>query len=146
MRKSIRAFILFIRGRFKKPNPIQWKCTAQKTNTNTYRIHVTAFISDPWRLYSWESEWEGPMPTLIEFEEHSLIHILGEPKEMGTFKEAYDPKSDVRMRYYTTVANFVQEVRAHIQPLWVKGKVIFTACTEKRCLEPKEIEFQVELN
>lgn len=146
MRKSISTFIRFIWGSSTKPDPIEWKFTVQKIGTDTYRVYVTAFISDSWRLYSGQSAGEGLMPTLVEFEESAFIHLLGSANEMGLFKEEFDTKLDTRTRYCTSVVSFVQEVKTDGRPVSVKGKIVFIACTEKRCLEPKEIEFQVELD
>ncbi|MGB5819330.1 MAG: hypothetical protein WBG90_07575 [Saonia sp.] len=146
MRKSVTAFLQSIGGRSIKAGPIQWKFTAEKIDGDIYRVNATAYIDYPWRLYSRQSETEGPLPTQVEFEESAAVRLLGEPEEIGIFKEEYDTKLKVYTRYSTSVVSFVLPVQSYIRPETIKGKVIFMACTKKRCLNPAKIEFQVALD
>lgn len=147
MGKTIRAFIRSLFNMSKQPpNPIQWKFTAKKTSFNTYSIHATALIAYPWRLFSQKSSPEGPLPTMVKFEENTYVLLMGDTKEVGTIKEDNQNVYKVMTHFYTSVVDFIQEVSVFNQPELLKGKIVYMACTDKQCLNPTEITFQIELS
>lgn len=146
MSKSITELISSCLGIKKNiPNPIQWKITAIKKSFDTYEIHMIAFIAHPWKLYAQESPSHGPSPTTIRFEENSFLSLIGKPKEIGTVNEGYEEVFNGITHYYNTAVDFVQEVRIYQSEL-LKGEIIYMACSEKKCLKPQVIEFQLVLS
>lgn len=108
---------------------------------------MVAFITHPWKLYAQESTLAGPLPTIIKFEETSFIHLIGKPKEIGTLKESHDEIFKVVAHYYETAVDFVQEVRIYkFQSELLKGEITYMACSEKKCLKPYKMKFELELN
>jgi len=131
----------------KTTNPTRWKFISKKVGDQTYEIHLMAFIDYPWRIYSQFSVEEGPLPTIIKFKESPLVIFNGKPKEVGNKKEKYDVNYRTITQYYDTSVDFIQVVRTSspFEPMMLEGKLIFMACTDKKSLAPKEIEFKALL-
>ncbi len=129
------------------PNPIEWKITAIKNSFNAYEIHMVAFIAHSWKLYAQESTLEGPLATIIKFEENSFINLIGQPKEIGTIKEEYEENFNAIAHYYNTAVDFVQEVRVYTsQSEILKGEITYMTCSEKQSLKQNKMKFELELN
>jgi thiol:disulfide interchange protein DsbD len=108
---------------------------------------MIAFIAYPWKLYAQESTLDGPLPTIIKFEENSFINLIGKPKEIGTIKEEYEENCNKIVHYYETAVDFMQEVRVYTsQSELLKGEITYMACSDKKCLKPIKMEFQIELS
>jgi hypothetical protein len=147
MQKSISIVLKSIFGKSKKtPQPITWEIKTKKTGFNTYEIHIIAFVSYSWWIYPQEATLDGIFPTVIKFEENTFLNLIGKPKEIGALKEGYDEISKIKINFYSSAVIFVQEIIAYRQPELLTAKILFTACTDKGCLKPQQMEFKIELD
>ena len=144
--KSKNLLLRLLGVKVKRSNSIKWKYTAKKTSFNTFKVHITALITSPWRLYSQESALVELPTVVVSFYENSFIHLIGEPKEVGVLKEEFNKEYKVKTSYYSTVLDIIQEIMVYTQPITLKGKILYAPCTEKKCVHFEEQEFQIELN
>ncbi|UGU15733.1 hypothetical protein LS482_18885 [Sinomicrobium kalidii] len=128
-------------------DPVEWKFTSKKLDSQTYEVRISAEMEYPWRIYSQHTEEGGPIPTAIEFRENPAVELKGETKEEGSLIEKYEEVFMVDARYYMGIVDFVQQVKVEKKTAQaLEGSVTFMACTDEQCLTPQQVEFNVRLN
>src|SRR6478735_3416189 len=89
-------------------NPVSWSYEAKKKSADTYEVIITATISQPWHLYSQNTENGGPIPTKIVFKANPLISKTGAVKEVGKLEKNFDKSFGVNVLFYADKVQFVQ--------------------------------------
>jgi hypothetical protein len=128
------------------PNPIKWRFSVKKATSHLYHVHLTAFIEAPWRLYSQESHPDGSTPTTIKFDQNSALYFIGKPQEAGTLKVDDNNEFRVATKFYTYAVDFVQELIVMQGCQTISGQVIYRPCTNRKCLEVCEMDFDLLLD
>jgi hypothetical protein len=124
-------------------NPVSWTFSAKKIDAKTYELHLTATIGDKWHVYS-QDAGNGPIPTSFVFTANPLIILKDKVKEKGTLEKVFDPNFNSTLKYYEHTVDFVQviKLRSPIKTI-VKGTLTFMVCSDKLCLPPKDIPFNI---
>ena len=67
--------------------PVKWDIKTEKVNDKTYFLVFKANITKGWTVYSQYTSDEGPVPTLITYEEKSGVKMLGRPQKRAIKKK-----------------------------------------------------------
>lgn len=129
-------------------NPVHFDYRADKVNDNTYTVHITAKIDDGWHIYSQNQPKEAiAQPTKIAFTKTPLFSLQGKLSETGK-KEKYEDKiADIIQYQYGGTVEFVQTVtRKTTGKAALTGSIIYQACTDEMCMQPKTESFTVSID
>ncbi len=125
---------------------VQWNFSSKKINATTYKVHLTATISDHWHMYSQTTPDGGPMATKISFTKNSLIAIDGPAKEVGKMEQKNEPLFGVVVKQFSKKVDFVQTVTVKGQvKTSVTGTIEFMTCDDQQCLPPETKKFSIAL-
>ena len=142
------ALFVVMSSQAQMPNPVSWNFTSKKVDDNKYEVHMTATIQNGWHLYSQTQPEDAiAIPTTFTINSNPLVKLDGKIKEIGKMEKFTDKKLGLSANQYSKKVVFVQEVK-------VKGKgktnfsgnVEFQTCDDKKCLPPKTVNFNVQLN
>ena len=126
--------------------PVKWTFEVEKINTQEYDIMFTADIERGWSVYSQHLEsQQGPIPTSFEFDQNNNIQLVGNTKETGVKKEAYDHTFGIKLVKFSHKARFTQRVKVEGTTDIVKGKLTYMTCDDTGCLPPADIDFSIAL-
>lgn len=143
----INSILLLLFSVFATENldPISWEHEVIKNDDNTYNIVFKAAIEENWVLYSQHTDPEGPVPTSFTFGTNDCIQLIGDVEEKS---EMILEKSDlfgVDVMKYKSESIFEQKVQKDCDSN-LNCIVLFMTCDGERCLPPKRISFEVQLN
>ncbi|HTB53007.1 MAG TPA: hypothetical protein VK718_09565 [Ferruginibacter sp.] len=125
---------------------VTWTFSAKKIAEKTYELHMTATIIPGYHLYAQVNNAEGPVPTTFTFVKNPLLDFMGKVKEVGTLISKLEPVWGFKVNYFENKVDFVQIVRSKVTaPAEAKGVVNFMVCNDKRCLPPKDVNFDIKL-
>lgn len=124
-------------------DPVEWETSVKKVGRGQYDLITTATIESGWHLYSQSVPEDGPIPTTFFYEANGL-ELIGETKE-GEGKTVDDPIFEMRIKYFSNKAVFVQRVKGK-SGTKVIGEVEFMVCDETKCLPPtiEDLEFTLK--
>ncbi|CAG5076518.1 hypothetical protein [Parvicella tangerina] len=101
------------------------------TDWNTYSVHNTNFL--------------GPLPTLISFEKNEHYELVGEIEEEG-LKTKFDQESESDIGYFKNLAIFKQKIKPISGEEFVlKGNVNYMICNATKCLPPADYSFELAI-
>ncbi len=127
-------------------NPVSWKLDIEDLGNKEFNIVYTASIEKNWTVYSQFTSDNGPVPTILEFEDLGGAELIGKSEEFGHKKEGPDALFDgVNVIKYLDDENFVikQKVKAGKGP--IKGYLTYMTCDASRCLPPTDVDFYFDL-
>ena len=126
-------------------DPVTWSYTSKKTADKAYELHITASVGLNWHIYPQDAGNERGATTFT-FIPNPLIKLEGNVAEIGKLESFFDKNLKSVIKYYSNTVDFVQQVKVKsAAKTVVKGKVVFVACNDKKCLPPKEIQFVINL-
>ena len=128
--------------------PVKWEITSEKINDTEHWLVFKANVSKGWTVYSQYTSDEGPVPTLITYEDKSGIELVGKSTESGYKKEGPDPLfENVVVVKYLDKEPFIikQKVKVKDVSKPVKGYLTFMTCDNNRCLPPEDVDFNIKL-
>jgi thiol:disulfide interchange protein len=130
--------------------PVKWKFEVEKTGPNEALLKAVATIDPGWHLYSQYIEMTedqfGPEVTVFTFDKNPAVKLLGKVEEKGKITEEITPLFDnIKVRYFSNKATFVQKVQLNAAETKVTGNVYYMVCDDKQCLPPEEYDFVFEL-
>lgn len=126
-------------------DPVKWSFSANKISDSEYEVKMIGKIEPKWHVYSQilPSD-EGPLPTLISFDENKDVEIVGVTQEQDVITH-YDPNFQMDLNYFENEAVFTQKVKVSNLPTVLKGSVNYMVCDEEKCLPPTDAFFEIEL-
>lgn len=129
-------------------DPVKWEMAFKKINFNTYQFRARAILEQPWRLYAQETALEDPTKSItsIEFDKDTLLHPLGNLREVGVVLMDNDKKKQMKTYYYNDTVDYVQYFKVFKMPECIKGLIHYTPFTEKDGLSTKVKSFQIKLS
>ncbi len=131
---------------FAQGDPVQWSNTIKKINANTYEIHLTATVQNPWHLYSQHTPAGGPVPTSVSFTKNPLLVPDGGVQEKGDLVKKHEEVFGIDVMYFNTKVDFVQKVTAKAKVKTnVSGRCKYMVCNDRECLPPKTVSFQLSI-
>jgi hypothetical protein len=125
---------------------VTWSFSSKKIAEKTYELHMTATIISGYHLYAQVNNAEGPVPTTFTFVKNPLLEYTGKVKEVGTLVSKLEPVWGFKVNYFQDKVDFVQIVRSKVAAVVdAKGIVNFMVCNDKRCLPPKDVNFDIKI-
>jgi len=125
--------------------PVQWSSAIKHLQGDTYELSYTATIKDGWNVYSLYTEDNGPLPTMVTYDNPDQIELLGQARESGYKKEGLDPLFDVNVIKFLSNEHYVITQKVRIKDLSqpIIGYVTFMTCDGTKCLAPADSEFSL---
>ena len=126
-------------------DPVKWSHEIRHIEGDTYELTYTANIKSGWNVYSQYTADNGPIPTMVTYENPAQIQFLGKSVESGHKKEGIDPLFDVNVIKFLADKPYVITQKARIVDLSqpVIGYVTFMSCDDTKCLAPADSEFSL---
>jgi thiol:disulfide interchange protein DsbD len=130
-----------------QPNPVSWAFSSKKIGDKTYEVHLTANIEAGWHLYSQAQPDDAvALPTDFKLNSNPLLSLEGKIKEVGKMEKFHDAKLEVSAHQYSNKVDFVQVVKLKANAkTTLTGNVVFQTCDDKKCLQPKTVNFSVPI-
>ncbi len=127
--------------------PVKWSFSTEQVSETEHNLIFTAHIDDDWSVYSQFTSDDGPVPTLLTFENIEGAELKGKASEKGHKKEGMDKLFDVNVIKFLGDENFVMTQKVSVsdysKPL--SGYLTFMTCNNKTCLPPTDIDFTFNL-
>jgi hypothetical protein len=125
-------------------NPVHWKCWSKRLSSDTYELHFTAAIDNPYHIYAQLNNTEIALPTKINFYSNSFIKIQGKVNESGNLENLQESDSGEMINYYADKVDFMQVIilKSKIKTK-VKGYIDYMACTNEHCLPQAKQIFSI---
>ncbi len=145
MKKLYFAIVLIVAGFAAQAqilNPVKLSYTAKKKPNNEYEIRVKALIEPKWHLYSTTNPDGGADPTVVRFVNADKV---GKIKEDGKVQTVFEKAFGVNQKFFENNVDFVQVVKVKPGEKKVKGTIEYMVCNDRKCLPPKEVEFEIKL-
>ncbi|QXP72743.1 thioredoxin family protein [Tenacibaculum sp. AHE15PA] len=130
-------------------NPIKWTTKVEKISDSKYKLITEATIKENWSLYSQEVPKGGPIPTTFTYDDDGgnlkLVGNTKEPKGKVKFTKLFNEEG-MNIKSFAYKAVFEQEIElVDLKVKEVIAFVEFIACTDEKCLPPKEIDLVFDL-
>lgn len=127
-------------------DPVAWSVNTSEIAAGEYVITFRAEIVDGWYVYSQKDYGEGPMPTIIAFDEAAGVELVGATEETGEKTiEAHDDIFDMTVKKFKGWAEFTQKVKVAGPSTKFSGQLDYMACDEGQCIFPDPMYFAVTL-
>ncbi|QAA82004.1 thiol:disulfide interchange protein [Aequorivita sp. H23M31] len=121
-------------------DPVEWSTSIKKISETEYDLISKATIDNKWHLYSQVVPKDGPLPTVLTFEENNAYKRIGKVKEDKGITE-HDPVFDMVITYFEHTATFTQRIKlTGDKGTTVKGEVEFMVCDDTNCLPPSYVD------
>ncbi|MEM9546594.1 MAG: cytochrome c biogenesis protein CcdA [Bacteroidota bacterium] len=127
--------------------PVKWFFSTEKVSNDEYNLIFTAEIDDKWTVYSQFTSDDGPVPTLLTFENIEGAELVGKASEKGHKKEEMDKLFEVNVIKFLGDEDFVitQKVKVSDASKPIAGYLTYMTCNDKACLPPTDIDFSFNL-
>ncbi|MDF1694415.1 MAG: cytochrome c biogenesis protein CcdA [Saprospiraceae bacterium] len=127
--------------------PVKWTFASEQLSETEHNLVFTAHIDDGWTVYSQFTSDDGPVPTLLTFEDIQGAELNGKATEKGHKKEGMDKLFEVNVIKFLSDENFVitQKVTVSDYSKPIAGYLTFMTCDNKACLPPADIDFSFNL-
>jgi hypothetical protein len=109
-------------------------------------IIMKAWLNKEWNTYSvFNTNFLGPLPTLITFDESEHYELVGDIIEEG-LDTKFDEESQSEIGYFSDIAIFKQKIKINSGEEFVlKGNVNYIICNATMCLPPADYNFELTL-
>lgn len=140
MKKIVVFFILLIAslGQAQILEPVKWTTSVEKLSDTEYLLISKATIDKGWHLYSQNVPDDGPIPTLITYENSNDNFMLIGSTQEEEGHTVNDPVFEMEIKYFEESATFKQKVKLKEEIKSITGVVEFMVCDDTRCLPPTE--------
>lgn len=116
-------------------DPVKWKYKSKITEDGIVEITFEANIDMNWHLYSQYFDEGGPVRTAFYFDESDKFELIGTPSESPEPEEIMDEVFNMKVKYFSQKATFVQKIKVHTKESFtVKGSIEYQACQEDKCV------------
>jgi thiol:disulfide interchange protein DsbD len=124
-------------------DPVTWDFGYEKTGDKQYELIFTASVEKNWHIYSIDIPEGGPIPTSFIFDTLPAFKLNGKTYEVTKPVEVFDDAFRLKIKTFSTKAEFRQKIVALDPSFTVKGAVNFMACNNATCSPPKDAEFEI---
>lgn len=151
MKKLILAIISFLFGisttQSQNSNHIEWRFTVKKISPNTFNIHMTALISQPWHIYTKLLNIPDSELCSITFNHSAFIILANDIQVAGVPIQGFDLAIKEEARYFKTAVNFIQKVTLIVdEPVTLNGIIEYVIGDGIDKLETHKKEFNITIN
>lgn len=133
--------------------PAKWSYSVRQLDPNVLEIHLFCELADGWHIYSQQQPPTGiAVPTAFHWGSNPLVSEDGLPRELGTVIHFKEQKSvgqarPIEQNEYENAVEFVQTVRLKAAVRTnLAGSITYQVCTDKGCMRPVELPFQLALS
>ncbi len=126
--------------------PASWTFSIQNENDSTAELVFDVNIDAGWHMYSQHADVMDGMGALgFTYDETTDYVREGDADELDA-KEKYDSIFEMDVVYFSDKARLVQKIiKNSKEPFTVKGYLTYTACDDRKCLSPEDVDFSFEL-
>ena len=125
---------------------VKWDVAVKKLADKTYEVHFTANLSGKWHIYSQNAGVDGPLPTVISFNNNPLVTYEGKVKEVGKLIKKKEEVWDGVVNFYEGKAEFIQVVKLKGNlKTSIGASVQFMVCNDAECLAPSDVPFTIQI-
>ncbi|GLR16564.1 protein-disulfide reductase DsbD family protein [Portibacter lacus] len=125
-------------------SPVKWSFEITNEGNDEYLLKYIANAEEGWSVYSQFTNDDGPVPTLILYEEEDHYSVVDRSVEKGHKKKGLDPFFDgVEVIKFLSDEPFIIEhrIKTTDPSKEIKGGLEFMACDDTECLPPDFIDF-----
>lgn len=116
-------------------DPVKWSYKSRHVSGDTTEIIFDAKIDMNWHLYSQYFEEGGPVRTTFYFEESDKFEVIGKPSESPEPEEVMDEIFNIKVKYFSNTATFVQKIRVlSEEDFTIKGSIEYQVCQDDKCV------------
>jgi thiol:disulfide interchange protein DsbD len=127
--------------------PVKWKITSEKINSNTVELLFSAEIDKGYHLYSITIPEDGPLPTVFTFEESVNYNLDGAIQEVIIPIDEYDDVFEMDIKFFENKAAFKQTIilNSDDSNIPIIGEIAYMVCNEVGCVALYE-DFEIIFN
>jgi len=124
-------------------DPVAWSVSVEDLGANEYEVVFHADIDKGWTVYSKIDLGEGPMPTVVAFDENDEIEFLGELSEDGEKTiDGHDEIFDMNVKKFKGWAEFKQKLKVLDPSVEFTGRLDYMTCDDENCIFPDPMYFK----
>src|ERR1700761_3103393 len=125
--------------------PVKWSYAAKKISSTEAVVFLRATIQDGWHIYSMNVKDGGPVKTTFTFAKSKDYILVGEPSEPTPIAK-YEDAFKMNVAYFEKTVTFQQKIKLKSANVTsVKGQLEYETCNNKKCLPPKDVDFDIPL-
>ena len=143
MRKilSICLLLIAVVAQAQIQEPVKFKSELKTLAAGEAEIVFTATIDKGWHVYSTDLGDGGPISATFNVEKISGATVVGKLQPKGKEIASYDKLFEMNVRYFESMAQFVQKLKLTGGDYKIEGFLEFGACNDENCLPPTQVEF-----
>ncbi len=128
--------IIFSYGVFAQiVDPVKWKYKSKNTGEGIAEIIFEANIDMNWHLYSQYFDEGGPVRTTFNIDESDKFELIGTPSESPEPEEVMDEVFNMKVKYFSHKATFVQQIKVlTTESFVITGSIEFQVCQDDKCV------------
>ncbi|MDY6801958.1 MAG: protein-disulfide reductase DsbD family protein [Bacteroidota bacterium] len=116
-------------------DPVKWSYKSKNVKGDTTEIIFEAKIDMNWHLYSQYFGEGGPVRTTFYFDESDKFEIIGKPSESPEPEEVMDEIFNMRVKYFSNAATFVQKIKVLTEKDFeITGSIEYQVCQDDKCV------------
>ncbi|SDE66078.1 Disulphide bond corrector protein DsbC [Mucilaginibacter pineti] len=124
--------------------PVKWSFASKIIGDKEAIVFIKGTIEKGWHIYSTKQAKGGPFNTRIYFSPADNYLLKGnvvEPTPITKREQVYD----MNVFTFEDEVTFLQKIKFKRSNLVIKCSVEFMACTDKKCLNPETVNFEVPI-
>lgn len=145
MKKVIFIYIFFFTNIFSVFSqilePIKWSFLQEEKEESIVELTFKATIDDGWHLYGMNLPENGPISTIIHFNNTENIDFIGDLSTESTLIKKFDETFQMELSWFDNEAIFTQKIKIKDPNIPIDGYVEFMACSNQSCLPPSKVTF-----
>ena len=126
-------------------DPITWSYDVVIAEDESLEVIFTADIEGKWVLYSQHTDPDGPVPTSFTFGTNKCVIPVGEVEEKSEMILEHSDLFGVDVMKYKNQSVFTQKVDKKCAGR-LNCIIQYMTCDGERCLPPKKVTFEIEIN
>ncbi len=127
-------------------DPVKWSWESKHIGGDEFELIYKAKIDDGWSVYSQYLESDdGPIRTSFEYDKGSHFSLIGKNVESGGIQESFDKVFEMNVIKFKKTGVFTQKITVSDYSKPITGYFTFMTCDDKRCLAPKDVDFEFKI-
>lgn len=124
--------------------PVKWSYAAKKIDNEQAIVFIKATIDKGWHIYSQHVADGGPIKTSFNFNKNDSYALSGntaEPKAVDRYEKSFS----MNVQYFERSVIFQQKIKLKSGQASVNGTINYMVCSDKQCLPPEDVEFNISV-